>query len=250
MSNFAPVAPPELLSLLKKADLLGDYHLLLAHDVVARPDLYIEIFDGFEGTIIMDNSLIELGYPVTLDTMIEALEVVDSTYVVLPDHLGDVFKTIEASRNASTTWGAALHKKAKLMAVIQGNTITEIGWCIEEYKNMINIGAYAVPKIVGDTHGSRRDVISLCVQEGCVPIHLLGFSKSGEDDAHCAQMQQVMGIDSAVPLRLGLDGIRWSTQLVENSKRGDFWEKAAKLEEIPLHMHQNLLAAQACFKRS
>lgn len=253
MTNFAPVAPPELLMLLKKADLLGNYHLLLAHDVVARPELYKEIFDDVNATIIMDNSLIELGSPVDIDVMEKAISIVPSTYAVLPDHLGDCRATVAAVRGVIDEWYDELRQRCGLLAVVQGSTESEIGWCINEYK-FINredrmIDAFSIPKILGDTMGSRRGAIELCIKEGCLPIHLLGFSDDAEDDAHCAQMQNVMGIDSAVPLRLGMHQIQWSTQLKENSKRGDYWERASKLEELPYDVEMNMKVATRTFQR-
>lgn len=250
MQNFAPVAPPELLMLMKEADLLGDYHLLLAHDVAARSELYAEIFDDVEATIIMDNSLIELGEPVSTDIMHAALEAVPSNYIVLPDHLGDVRATIIATQDVVDDWDAefAGPNGPKLMGVIHGNTIPEIGWCMQEFKNM-PIHSYAIPKIVGDTIGSRRYIVELCIHEGCVPIHLLGFTNDAEDDAHCVQLQHVIGIDSAVPQRLALEGISWTSQLKENSKRGTYWEDAAKLTEISYQMRMNLVTARSTFLR-
>ncbi len=252
MPEFAPVAPPELLLLMKKEDMLGKYHLLLAHDVVARPELYKEVFDDVEKrTIIMDNSLIELGSPVSVSTMAAAVEIVLTEYVVLPDHLGQSRKTIEAVKQAADDWvDAGLDN---FMVVIQGSDLRECMWCIEEYIHMIDLGlpmgAWSVPKIIGDTLGSRREICSELSQFG-KPIHLLGFTNDLEDDSHCAHMPFVQGIDSAVPLRLGVQNIRWHASMSPEQQggRGNYWEEASKLESMPSQLMYNLTVARRTFK--
>ena len=108
MAEFAPVAPPEMLLDLKEKGALGKYHLLLAHDVAARPDLYRAVFDDVHDTyIIMDNSLIELGYPVTTDVMAKACEVVIPDVIVLPDVLNDMKLTLDYSVAAARSWAAS-----------------------------------------------------------------------------------------------------------------------------------------------
>jgi len=69
--RFAPVAPIDLMMKMNDIpDVIMDYHLLLAHDVVAKPSRYKEGFQAIRAKnsiygrttcVIMDTSVIELG---------------------------------------------------------------------------------------------------------------------------------------------------------------------------------------------
>ena len=104
MSYYSPIAPIDCLLKIQQAGFLGSYLVLLAHDVVANKEKYTELIGDFSGLIIMDNSLIELGEPVSMDTMIEALNITGADHVVLPDKLLDKGATIEASTTAARQW--------------------------------------------------------------------------------------------------------------------------------------------------
>jgi len=57
-------------------------------------------------------------------------------------------------------------------------------------------------------------------------MHLLRFSDNLKDDISVARANGVNGIDSAVPIRLGLAGEIIHHTLPSHAPRGDYWETA------------------------
>jgi len=245
--SFAPVAPPQLLLELKKQGLFGNYHLLLAHDVKAQADLYKEIFaDRRKGDgvfVILDNSLIELGYPADINTIAEAAEIVKPDCVVLPDHLGDYKQTVAASAEAVEAWKG--FDLPPFLGVVQGNNLGEYMDCA---KALIQMGCdfLSVPRVATQILGSRVNVVQSIFSIHRVRMHLLGFSNVRFfDDLMSAKMPGVMGIDSAVPIRLGHQNITMTQQACSTvGPRGTYWEDCTELTHTISH---NLGVARGWF---
>ncbi len=230
--KFSPVAPPEFLLLLKEQDLLGDYLLILAHDVVRRPDLYEMLFDNYSGTIIMDNSVIELGVPVSTTTMVRACEIVPPTYVVLPDHLRKLASTIVDTLDTLHKWRDA--GLSSFMMVPQGDTPEEFRACVDVFALQSDLALWGVPKIAADVFGWRASLIQYIALSDDRPIHLLGFTDSMTSDIVCGQAKGVIGIDSAVPIRYGIEGMILDDRVGHNIPRPvSFWEDAVNMKSIP-----------------
>lgn len=238
MAKYAPIAAPQYLRMLKAAGLLGNYHLILAHDVVANPELYRDLFSPND-FIIMDNSLIELGHPVDTATMLKACEFIMPTCVVLPDHLENTEKTLEATMQAGEEWKAAGIEALTFngfMAVPQGKTYDKITGCYDILKEWsehtgVAINYWGIPKAYGERNKSRMPVIEYIAGASVAPpqnMHLLGFSHNLSDDIKCAQHDCVKGIDSAVPIRLGMHGVGLSMATKKHAPRGAFFEQSAK----------------------
>ncbi len=227
MSKFAPVAPPQMLLDLKAKGALGDYHLLLAHDVVKQKDLYKEVFGDIEPApyVIMDNSVIELGEPVSGEVMEEAKSIVKTNLVVLPDVIADSGRTVEMGIEASVAW--TYWDLGPFMAVPQGKTIDEFLSCAEGLMHLPGVTAWGVPRHATAKLGSRHTLTyRLMVLKPIFGIHLLGFSENLQDDISVARTACINGIDSAVPIRLGLQGVPFHTHLDSHPPRGDYWETA------------------------
>ncbi len=232
MSKFAPVAPPLMLLDLKRKGTLGDYHLLLAHDVVAQKDLYKEVFDGKyrDGSdtrpfVIMDNSVIELGEPVSDEVMKEAISIVHTDLIVLPDAIADPERTLEMSTKAALSW-VSFDVNA-CMVVPQGTTMNEFTDSAEQLMKLPGVRAWGVPRHATSKLKTRHHLTySLMVLRPGFSIHLLGFSDDLVDDISVARAIGVSGIDSAVPIRLGLHNIPFHTHIDSHPPRGDYWETA------------------------
>lgn len=246
--RFAPVMPV-VPSTQIDDQLFGNYHLLLAHDVVAHPKEYARRFEFLEGAkatlrvpelgsakepvVIMDNSVIELGKPVDIDMIREAASIVPATScVVMPDVLFDRQATVRAIRNFINDWIAPLDG-IELMAVPQGKDFNEWLWCLDDIVNLPEfryISWIAAPKLIMKEFRTSRidavDAINLATG-GQINIHLLGFSHNIFDDIRTAALgANVRGIDSAVPVRLGLrDDTRISLAMQGYPGRGDWWNK-------------------------
>lgn len=231
---FAPVVPPKLLLAMKNADMFGKYHLLLAHDIVEQKDLYKEIFkerDRGEVFVILDNSLIELGYPAPTKDIIEAADIVKPDCIVLPDHLTDMKQTLESSYQAIQEWKG--NDLPPYLGVVQGKNFGECLHCAEE---LVKMGCeyLSVPRIITEALGSRKSITESIFRQTKVGIHLLGFSNTRFfDDLITIRCDGVMGIDSAVPIRLGHNGIMMSEmECIKIGPRGDYWETCTELTPL------------------
>jgi hypothetical protein len=224
---FAPVAPTALLRELKTIGKLGDYHLLLAHDVLERPDEYMEIFHDVEAYIILDNSVIELGHPLDPDQIQRAYEAVQPSVVVLPDHMRDTTKTLASSIETAKIWAEAGIRN--FMAVPQGMSLELILQCATIMdKEIEGIVAWGIGRYIVGIDGTRLRVLHEMLSTSGLcdgrDIHLLGFSDNLYDDMVCSHHPRVRGIDSAVPIRLGLKGVEFQLD-VSQPPRGDYWEQ-------------------------
>jgi hypothetical protein len=234
MAEFAPVAPPKLLQNLKIMGALGNYHLLLAHDVVAQRGLYEHVFlddANFASMyIIMDNSLVELGKPVGMQTMLEADRVIKSDVIVLPDFLEKGQETFDASHTYAHV-ALDVCPYWSFMYVMQGTTIDEAKDFLDKALEEIpHISAIGVPRVMTKRFGSRMIPTKMALNRN-VSVHLLGFSDDMLDDICCARLPGVRGIDSAVPLRMGLEGAKLDPTQLNHSPRGNYWDTAENLTE-------------------
>jgi hypothetical protein len=238
MAKFAPVCPIWLARKLAALDLLGDYHLLLAHDIVKNQKGYDEVFGlGFrqrnpQGSfIILDNSMIELGHPASDDTIDRACQIVQPDVVVLPDYAHDSEKTVSESVLAYNRWHRSMITSG-FMAVAQGNTLEEYVKCALSLIEMRLVTHIGIPRNAVSKLHSRFQLIQ-AVRESTMnhprpQIHLLGFSEDVLDDVTCASLPFVKGIDSTTPLRAGLDNM-WMTSPFSyeefTSPRGNYWDE-------------------------
>ncbi len=156
----------------------------------------------------MDNSLIELGYPLDADELKEAAAVVKASAIVLPDKLGDMETTVSLSVKAAYDLEFP-PEGCGYLAVVQGKTFEEVSQCIFRFIHEIpHLGYLSIPRIVGNTLGSRIPTIQAAIEIMAnfdleLPIHLLGFSDNLEDDFKALALPGVIGIDSAAPIWLG-----------------------------------------------
>ncbi len=238
MGKFAPVVPTQLAYALRDHGILGDYHLLLAHYVAEKPDEYRELYNTNDPErsgwyVILDNSLIELGKPVDDTTMMMAYEAVSPSVVVLPDYLEDPDRTVSASSMAANRW---LDKgMLDFMVVPQGKDLAELLMCAEKLADLPSVRAMGIPRKVAQTQGTRFHAVQkLAALYSELDLHLLGFSDDLLDDVCCARHPAVMGIDSAVPIRLGQKGIELQIDQKQHEPRGDYWERPAKVSRTVL----------------
>lgn len=219
MAQFAPVAPIQILEGLQEEMALGKYHLLLAHHVLEHPDRFRELFANEKGcTIIMDNSIVELGASQNEAAVLEACKIIQPetrgfNYVipVLTDVMGNGEKT-RVQGAASYSWWMDNAPEYNLMVVLQGgpSLVYESAW--DDFVATVdfflldpafaNIGYAGIPRKLVEFLGTRKRAIEYVdAVRPDIAVHLLGFSNDVSDDVICAQHASVEGIDSAVPLR-------------------------------------------------
>ena len=231
MVKFSPIAPIALLQQLHYQGELGDYLLLLAHDVLDYPIAYQKLIDAVkdqnpDAVIILDNSTVELGHPLSAASLQHAATVCRANVLALPDVIGDadatkllICKTLDEMRATNLD----------LMAIPQGQSVTEFTDLIDWMDDFVKPQWYGIPRWVANTFHSRTGLIDYINNTVDEPkIHLLGMSKYFDDDIHCCFMNNVQGIDSANPMVLGQSGFELGVDgvdgIVPHMDRGDFWE--------------------------
>lgn len=237
MGSYYSVAPPYILERMKAEGVLGSKHLLLAHDVVRRPQEYRNLFHALVSRdpgmhIIMDNSAYELKSSVDTNMVKEAVDAIGGRCcVVLPDHYLDSQNTMLDTLGMATEWHDIFvrQRNCTLMAIPQGETFERWVWCAEMLADHIpGVHYWGCPRNVKEVlHVSRRDAVSVLVALNSQRrIHLFGMSDDYIDDLISAHHHyHVVGIDSTTPIRAGSLGYNFNLSL-RMPPRGDWWETA------------------------
>ena len=240
MSRFAPVVPLPIARWLqgesKEADLLGGYHLLLAHDVLQYPSEYKEVYGEVRirypnAWIILDNSVVELGSAIPIKELVEACRIVEPDCLVIPDVMGDAEGTERLAEEFVKRYREMFpdNKNDALMGVAQGRFASEVRNCMY-FLSSLGIKHLGIPRVVTQYLGSRIET-TLHALNGYAfdSIHLLGFSDNVLVDVCSCRIPGVAGIDSAVPIRAGLKGMHLSMDSDRDyGKRGDYWSTSSQ----------------------
>lgn len=262
MAKFAPVAPIQVLEGLYAAgpEIFGDYHLLLAHHTVAHKQRFRDLFSRIAGdvlagkglangiTVIMDNSIVELGDAVDDDLIEEAVNIVNGgaidVYPVLPDVMGKGHETRQASLEAYLRWDRSGMPGVGYCAVCQGETLEEFHKSLHYFGDRQKfplIEMLSVPRVLHRDIGSRiRPAIAAKEYTKSHKIHFLGFCDNVVDDVDSASIIPSAGIDSAVPLRVREE----FTQFTQTEKRPADWFETAQVDQ---RMIRNLENARKMF---
>jgi hypothetical protein len=206
MKGFAPVSPIWLLQ--KMGKMAGKYHLPLAHDVLRYPGEYFDMFQdmGTDRTVILDNSVIELGDAVTVNMLLEAAGVVRATHIVMPDKLENSTETFRLSYTAWHEMKDKIDVLYRVAVVPQGENLEAWILCAEQMADTMPIDLWCVPRNYEGRLGDRRAACEILRVIKDIPIHLIGFSNWIYRDMYSAAHPNVIGIDSAVPVRIGQEG--------------------------------------------
>lgn len=240
--RFAPVGPVALMSDMLNwgITVVGDYHLLLAHDVLSNRSLWHKWASNLryefgrvsqpDPLLIMDSSVIELGMPLSTKDILKAADIVGAQVIVLPDIIGDEQASYKFLDEYNLLIGEYdLEKQPKgVMFVPQGTTMAGYVRSLEYASGYDCIDWIGLPRdaLKYDVK-SRRDLIDITtVLMPTASIHLLGMSDNVADDVlSCRHHPNVAGIDSAVPVRAGLRSIPLKMGRDNYGKREDYWQQ-------------------------
>lgn len=233
MARYSPIAPIQLLEEMYDEGILGNYLLLLAHDVLKQPHRYemlmLEVQKDPDAFIIMDNSVVELGKALPAYDVIEAACVVEASVIMTPDAMGGFHAT---QMLVEDQIGELIESGFPLMKVPQGKDLPELYECIEwlhEYSPSGDTSYWGIPRWITNHLGTRKHVIDYIDQTiPLAKIHLLGMSEKFNNDILCVKMQRVMGIDSANPVVMGMAGMDLAyrgSSAPPHLGRGDLWEQ-------------------------
>lgn len=249
MSKFAPVCPIHIYEAMYNAegqdeahDIIGDYFLLLAHDVLDHESEYLEFFTKLraerEITIIMDNSVIELGTSVSTRTLINACNIVDADVLVIPDELNNGAATSRMAEKFISEWmdnGDDVECRADLMFVPQGNHRSQYEICAKNAAEFLlpHISWIGVARnLTGRLYPSRIEVVQfLDMVFPELKFHMLGFSDNTLDDLETClyYKDRIEGIDSAVPLRIPAE---LEHPIQDAGKRGTWWDTVTPTDQM------------------
>lgn len=206
-NKFAPVAPHHLYSAFLANNYVPHSILLLAHDVVAHPDEYSELFISTEWsntTIFMDNSLVELKKAVDIEMVADAVDIVGRPQVVVicPDVMAEAQASAKLTKDAWPEWYWRFRHHQKLV-VLQGSDMAGFLGCAESLAEL-EPDWVSIPRVTESLWGYHRAELIPYV-DAIFPtsrLHLLGFSDYIWEDLRAASHWKVASIDSAVPLRM------------------------------------------------
>ncbi len=232
-AQYGPVCPLRVARELQSWGVLGNYHLLLAHDVVKDPKGYAEVYDDPNNFIIMDNSAAELKAPVDLEMLLEAGHAVNADCLVLPDFLLQKDATIKGHLDAVSTLEGRWAND--YMALPQGETFHDWVSCVNELVWALPKKAryFGIPRNVKEKLGTSRveavKAIYMLDPIQTRKYHLFGFSDDLWDDLAAAHMKyngygRIIGIDSAVPVRMGYNRVGLHPLQKDPGPRGDWWD--------------------------
>jgi len=203
----------------------ADFDWILAHKVLGD-EKYAEYYRKSTNVKFVDNSVNELGEPLSVDKLKEAFEKVGGTYVVAPDFIGKAPETIEAYLECTKVF-----PKNIVAGVIQGETFVDAFECLRVY----NTGIVCIPYDLWSKKSEppwlmalrRALFISNIPKDQGFLVHLLGFTDLGEFFWY-QNNPIVYGMDTGVPVLLGLEGLDILDPLV--SKDTPTFNKMEKLE--------------------
>ena len=210
--EFAPIVPIKY----HPAD-VTKYHLILAHQVVKSLQ-YRNYYCSLpkDHSIILDNSVIELGYTDTA-MIVEALEFLNEfqgrMIVVCPDVLRDRAATVKAHRefmndnNIADILGRNGHH---VMVVPQGSDSNDWAHCLDELDSKL-IGSFTyvgIPRLTEDFEGGRLGLYNnnIAALQG-YRVHLLGVQHTLNEIEWAKEHPDIVGCDSSLPLRAAYAGI-------------------------------------------
>lgn len=237
MTHFAAVAPLAIHRELDKVGMLGTYQLLIATEVLKDPDEYADFWQHRtpDQYIILDNGVIEEGFPLLMKDLVRSARLVDANAIVLPDAIDDCKMTIKLARKTAAEY-FELGGGRDLVGVVQGTTWDE---CLNCADTLVDIGVdrLAVPRGLTKNLGSRVELVQYIADTYGKLMHVLGFSDNVADDIEAAASHKlVVGMDAATPVWAALNWIELPVDPPTDSKTwgsrpSDFWQSAWGLHQ-------------------
>ncbi len=235
--RYSPIAPLPILEQLQGQGILGNYLLLLAHEVLKDPHGYIALVENLtpldlsedpERFVILDNGVIERGTPVSVGELLEAANIIEADCVAAPDVIGDM----AATKRLIMDQGHLISRDFPIMRIPQGECVSDLFSCVDWLNTYLPTQGndpmyWGIPRWIANTLSTRVPVIDYINTVCPKPrIHLLGMSQHLRDDQRSLLQSNVMGVDSANPIVMGLKGVRMHLGDWTHLDRDDYWDRA------------------------
>lgn len=180
------------------------YHMILAPQVVDED--YATFYASAKGYKILDNGAAE-GRRVDNEDLMSCASLLGVDEVVIPDCLGDAEETIFLAEGFEE-W-AAQAPGLSYMGVVQGESLEEILECAQAFARMEYISVLGLPRHLCSIDKSiRLDFCEQLPDEGLgarfSSIHCLGSSSWIREVVCLSEINNVRGLDTALPVVMGL----------------------------------------------
>ena len=193
------------IGLLPELSYITDFDFVLTH-LCEESDDYLSHYQKMVKSsreVVLDNSVNELGEPVSIHQMNDIAHLLGPTYIIPPDHLNNLEATLGMLDDAVSLWS-----KGKVWPVIQGTSYEEVVECGKVLKDEWGFNTVCIPYDITLAHRSklpntdpnraslvelaetRLKAISALTQEGITfnRYHLLGMNTLGEFSAYSNQI--------------------------------------------------------------
>lgn len=182
----------------------GDYAMLLAH----LKDYYPKRSNKNCYTI-MDNSLIELGGAVDVETVYNAAKQCEVDEFILPDVFQDGEATVKEVKKSIRWLRDNDHlKEFRLMAVCQGKSLKEFVECFCKLYMMPEIHSIGIPKAASVLLPEGRPGLEFLWEGSTKAIHLLGCHKNLAELIMYKRPAIIRSCDTCIPALLSTKDIK------------------------------------------
>jgi hypothetical protein len=155
--------------------------------------------------VIMDNSLIELGGAVDVETVYNAAVQCDVDEFILPDVFQDGAATIkEVNKGIKWLKDNGHLGEHNLMAVCQGATLSEFSWCFRELEKIPQIRCIGIPKIAATLLPEGRPGLERLWRDTQKEIHLLGCWSNLVEFLSYERPAAIRSCDTCIPALLSV----------------------------------------------
>lgn len=181
-----------------------DYAMLLAH----LKDYYPKNVNK-NCYVIMDNSLIELGGAVDVETVYNAAKQCNADEFILPDVYQDADATIQTvAKSIGWLYETEHIHEMRLMAVCQGATIADFIKCFRTLEKMPEIHCIGIPKVAATLMPGGRPALEYLWQGSPKAIHLLGCWQSLTEFERYQNPASIRSCDTCIPALLSTHDIK------------------------------------------
>jgi len=202
--------------LLEMVQPFADFDWILGSEVL-KDEGYAKFYSESSKIKYVDNSVNEEGEPLPLDKLKEVFQQVAGTYVVSPDWIGDSKQTLDALGGCIKEFGIE-----KVVPVLQGSDFEDTLSCLFSIL-ALSPRQIAIPYDICSLKTENPEIMSLrrALIVSHIPadiyVHLLGFT-SLEEFLWYQRRPNVTGIDTGIPILLGLTGLDILDPLEDKSK--------------------------------
>ena len=233
--ELALIAPTSVLDLYATSTVT----MCLAHQVLQDP-IYAEHYRDLsmklrvrtkrlQGTVIMDNSLWELGNPMTIEDLQKACEVVRPTELIVPDAFRDGPKTVELLTKFLDAIGTVLDGLPwrRNLAVAHGKDREEWLECFDTLNEHAYVHTVGLPKVLDDiwTPGGRVGCLMFLEASRRIhtdahkEYHCLGLWDDPIEVLLLSRFSWLRSLDTALPIHAGLQATRFHPELGLSRRR-------------------------------